>query len=237
MATKAKVHGDHSLRMNWAGQFPHLVEDTDVFNRMPTSRQMELRATHELISNNPKGQLFLIYDPSTRLPYPGQLLYSDIEKKLKESRKALPEVPAGYRYTVPNGVSRSVMSYAYAPEPTEDQAYQILLAFENHVTLERLIEDCTYDRRLLSDKPVDGVMAFVWRLARYLSGADNCIPSTAFIDLIDGTSRLTHLRVDIARVKTLTKFLQDKAEELVTIVGGDRHAGALRWAQASGVTK
>jgi len=237
MANKVKVHGDHELRMNWAGQFPHLVEDIDVFNRMPSARQSELRATHELVANNPQATAFLIFDPRTRQPYPGQILYSDIEKRLKETRRSLPEVPAGYKFTLPTGVPRSVLSYAYAPEPTEDQAFQILLAFESHVTRERLAEFCTYDKRLLSDKPVDGVFAFIWRLARYMSGADTSIPSTAFVDLIDGTSRLTHLRVDLARVKTIMQFLQAKAEELVDVVGEDRHRGALRWAQASGVTK
>ena len=86
--------------MNWGGHFPHPVEDIDVFNRMPSSRQAEARATHELIRNNPHAQLFLIYDPVTRQPYPGQVLYSDIEKKLKESRRSLPEVPAGYKFGV-----------------------------------------------------------------------------------------------------------------------------------------
>ena len=236
-AVKAKVKQDHELRINWAGFFPHPVEDIDVFNRMPSSRQAEARATHDLIRNNPHAQLFLIYDPSTRQPYPGQVLYSDIEKKLKESRRSLPEVPAGYKFGVPDGISRNVFAYCHAPEPTEDEAYRILLAFERHVTHERLIEACTYDQRLLSDKPVDGVFAFIWRLALYMSGSSKRIPATAFVDLMDGISRLTHIRVDIARVNTLMKFLKDKAEELVDAVGNDRHAGALRWAQATGATK
>jgi hypothetical protein len=223
--------------MNWGGHFPHPVEDIDVFNRMPSSRQAEARATHELIRNNPHAQLFLIYDPVTRQPYPGQVLYSDIEKKLKESRRSLPEVPAGYKFGVPDGVSRGVFSYCYAKEPTEDEAFQILLAFVKHVTHERLVAACTYDQRLLSDKPVDGVFAFIWRLALYMSGVSTSIPATAFVDLTDGVSRLTHLRVDIARVNTLMKFLKDKAEELVDAVGNNRHAGSLRWAQASGVTR
>jgi hypothetical protein len=237
VANITKSKGDHSLRMNWGGQFPHLVEDIDVFNRMSSQRQSELRAAHELVANNPQATAILIFNPQTRQPYPGQILYSDIEKKLKESRRSLPEVPPGYKFTLPDGAPRGVLSYAYAPEPTEDEAFQILLAFEKHVTRERLVEFCTYDKRLLYDKPVDGVFAFIWRLARYMSGADTCIPSTAFVDLVDGTSRLTHLRVDLARVKTIMKFLQARAEELVDAVGEDRHRGALRWAQASGVTK
>jgi hypothetical protein len=237
MAVKAKVKVDHEVRMNWAGYFPHPVEDIDVFNRRPSSRQAELRASHDLIYNNPQGQLFLIYDPSTRQPYSGQILYSDIEKKLKESRRTLPEVPAGYKFAVPDGVSRGVFAYCYAPEPTEDQAFQILLALETHITREHLVEACTYDQRLLSDKPVDGVFAFIWRLALYMSGVAPTIPATAFVDLMDGISRLTHLRVDVARVPTLMQLLKNKAEELVDAVGGNRHSGALRWAQVSGASK
>lgn len=217
--------------MNWAGQFPHPTEDIDVFNRMPSSRQAAYRETHDLVYNNPHAQLFLIYDPSTRQPYPGQVLYSDIEKKLKEARQSLPEAPDGYKFGVPDGISRGVYAYCYAPEPTETEAYQILLAFEKHITHERLIEACTYEKRLLSDKPVDGVFAFIWRLALYMSGVATSTPATAFVDLMDGVSRLTHLRVDIARVNALMKFLNDKAEELVDAGGSNRYAAAARWAQ------
>lgn len=223
--------------MNWAGQFPHPTEDIDVFNRLSSARQAEIRATHDLIQQYPHAVTFLIYDPKTREPYPGQVLYSDIEKKLQETRKFLPEVPAGFRFNVPSGVPRALFTFAYAPEPNEDEAYQVFLAFEKHITRERLVEQCTSDGKLLAEKPTDGVLAFVWRLARYMSGVDMQIPSTAFIDLMDGTSRLTHLRVDLGRVKTIMQFLQGRAEELLNITGGDRHAGALRWAQASGVTR
>ena len=83
MADRIKVKADHETRMNWGGWFPHPIEDIDVFNRMPSSRQAEYRETRDLIRNNPQAQLFLFYDPGTRQPYPNQILYSDIEKKLK----------------------------------------------------------------------------------------------------------------------------------------------------------
>lgn len=236
MANKVKVKSSHEERMNWAGCFPHPVEDSDIFNRMSPFRQAGIRATHELVRNNPQARLFLIYDPRTLQPYPDQITYSDIEKKLA-SRRSLPEVPAGYKYSIPDSVPRALFAYCHAPDATEDEAYQILLAFERHVTIERLVETCTYEKRLLSDKPIDGVFAFIWRLALYMSGTTTNIPATAFVDLMDGVSRLTHLRVDIVRVTTLMKFLKDKAEELVDAVGNNRNAGALRWAQASGVTR
>lgn len=222
--------------MNWGGWFPHPVEDIDVLNRMP-SRKAEYRETYDLIYNNPHAQLFLIYDPATRQPYPGQILYSDINKKLKETYKSLPEAPSGYKYSIPDGISRAAISYCYTREPTEYEAYQIFLAFEEHVTCDRLIEACTYDQQLLSNKPVDGVFAFIWRLALYMNGSATFIPATAFVDLMDGVSRLTHLQVDIARVNTLMKFLKDKAEELVDAIGSNHYAGSFRWAQASGVNR
>ena len=237
MANKIKVKSSHEERMNWAGCFPHPVEDSDIFNRMSPFRQAKIRATHELIRSNPNARLFLIYDPATRQPYPGQVLYSDIEKKLKASYSSLPEVPSGYQFSVPQGVSRRVFSYCYATAPTQAEVHRILLAFEAHVTYERLIEACTHDQRLLSNKPVDGVFAFIWRLALYMSGTSPSIPATAFIDLMDGVSQLTHLRVDIGRVDVLMTFLKNRAEELVDAVGNNRHAGALRWAQATGVTR
>jgi len=48
-----------------------------------------------------------------------------------------------------------------------------------------------------------------------MSGEDKHLPSTAYIDLIDGTSKLTHLRVDPGEVKTIMKFLETQAGQLV----------------------
>jgi hypothetical protein len=141
------------------------------------------------------------------------------EPATPKSKPTPPEVPSGFKYSVPDGVPLGLFTYCHAVVPTDEQAHGILLAFEQHVTQERLVEECTSNQRLLSDKPLDGVFAFVWRLARYMSGADNFIPSTAFIDLIDGTSKLTHLRVDPAPVKTIMQFLESKARELVDAMG------------------
>lgn len=231
---KPKV--DHETRMNWGGCFPHLVEDTDVFTRLPSWRQAEIRETRELINNYPNAQLFLIYDPSTREPYPGQILYSDIEKKLKAERQSLPEVPTGFRYMIPDGVPLGVFSY-YIPEPTEDEAYGIFLVLEKYVTCETVIAACTHDKELVNDKPVNGVFAFIWRLARYYTGADMALPITAFFDLVDGISCFTHFKADCSRVKTIMQLLESKAEELVDAVGGNRYAGSKRWAQAAGLLK
>jgi hypothetical protein len=231
MPLKPKL--DREYRMNWAGASPHPIEDIDIFNRLPSWRQAELRELHEVVFANPHAQAFSRCDPATGKVYPGQVLISDILAASKRQQKALPRVPAGYKFTVPNGAPLGMFIY-YRP-PTEQEAYQILLAIEQHVSHEKLVEFCTYDQRLLSDKPLDGVFAFIWRLARYLSGADLFFPSTAFIDLIDGVSRLTHLRVDPYPVKTIAQFLESKAEELVDIVGGNRKAGAMRWAQVTGV--
>lgn len=236
MAKIAKPKVDHETRMNWGGCFPHPVEDTDVLNRLPSWRQAEIRETHELIEKYPNAQLFLIYDPSTREPYPDQILYSDIEKKLKAERQALPEVPAGFKYTIPNGVPLGVFSYQI-PEPTEDEAYGIFLVLEKCVTRETVVATCIHEKELVADKPMNGVFAFIWRLARYYIGADTALPVTAFFDLIDGVSSFTHFKVDPSRVKTIMRLLESKAEELVDAVGGSRYAGSQRWARAAGLLR
>jgi hypothetical protein len=153
---------------------------------------------------------------------------------VKESKAAL---DLTYTYSVPHDVPLGLFTYCNAVPPTEEQAHTILLAFEEHVTRPVLLQNCMSGKKLLSDKPVDGVFAFIWQLARCMNKEEEHVPSTAFIDLIDGTSRLTHLRVDPGAVKTIMKFLESKAGELVDAIGGDRKASAQRWAQVEGIVK
>lgn len=232
----AKPKIDHETRMNWGGAFADPDLDPDVFNRYPSWRQREIRENRELVRSNPNAQIFLIYDPGTRQPYPGQILLSDIEKKLKAERQSLPDVPAGFKYTIPDGVPLGLFSYRI-PEPTEDEAYGIYLVLEKCVTRETILAACTYEKELTFDKPVNGVLAFIWRLARYYMGADTSLPITAFFDLVDGISCFTHFKVDPSRVKTIMRFLESKAEELVDAVGGNRKAGEIRWAKVAGLTR
>ncbi len=128
--------------------------------------------------------------------------------------KAVLPTPS-YSYSVPNDVPLGLFTYCNAAVPTEEQAHAILLAFEEHVTRPVLLQNCTSGKKLLPDKPVDGVFAFIWQLARCMNGQDSHVPSTAYIDLIDGTSKLTHLRVDPGEVKTIMKFLETQAGHLV----------------------
>jgi hypothetical protein len=123
------------------------------------------------------------------------------------------------------------------PEPTEEVAYGIFLVLEKCVTREAVIAACTYEKELVMDKPVNGIFAFIWRLARYYTGDDAALPVTAFFDLIDGVSCFTHFKVDPSRVKTIMRFLESRAEELVDAVGGNRKAGEIRWAKAAGITR
>ena len=129
--------------------------------------------------------------------------------------KAQLELTPSYTYSVPNDVPLGLFTYCHAAVPTEEQAHAILLAFEEHVTQPVLLQNCTSGKKLLPDKPVDGVFAFIWQLARCMSGEDKHLPSTAYIDLIDGTSKLTHLRVDPGEVKTIMKSLETQAGQLV----------------------
>jgi hypothetical protein len=235
MPVVKKIKLDREFGMSWGGACPHPIEDVDIFNRLPTWRQAELRDLHDLVINNPHAQVFCICDPATGKYYPNQSLISNIQHKLNEQRKTLPEVPSEYKYIIPNGVPLGLFTYCYAISPTVEQIHTILLALDLHVTQERLVENCTYNQRLVSDKPLDGVFAFIWRNARFMSGVDSQLPATAFIDLIDGISKLTHIRVDTSSVESIMQFLEGKAEKLVDAVGRDRKASAIRWAKVEGV--
>src|ERR1700739_2622060 len=180
MANKVRVKIEHEVRMNWGGWFADPDLDPDVFGRYPTWRQAEIRETKELIKNYPNAVVSLLYDPSTRQPYPGQVLYSDIEKKLKAERTELPEVPAGFKYTIPNGVPLGLL-FSQIPEPSEFEAHGILLTMEKYITRDTVLAACMSDKTLTANKPANGIFAFIWRLARYLSGADSVMPLTAFI--------------------------------------------------------
>jgi hypothetical protein len=223
--------------MSWAGCIPHPVEDRDVFAKLPPWRQARMLETAEICKKYPFAHSFRVINPSTGKPYPGQVLISEIQDAIATQRRSLPEVPDGYKFDIPNGVPRGVFAYAYAPAPTEIQAHGILLLLEEYVTMEQLKAKCTHDNRLLSDKPLDGVYAFIWRLARYMCGLDSSITATAFVDLIDGVSRLTSFRVDPWQVTTIMKFLEASATQLVEAVGGNKDAGKLRWAQAAGAAR
>jgi hypothetical protein len=102
-----------------------------------------------------------------------------------------------------------------------------------HVTRDRLIQvGATEDGKALArKKPLDGILAFVWRCAQYHSGQAASIPVTAFWDLEDGISRLTGLR---GADDEVVEFLEQKAYELVGIVGGEKNAAMLRWARIMG---
>ena len=206
------------------------------YDPISSIRQAEQDYIRGIFKSHPNVRTFLIYDPRTRQPYPNQVLFSDVEKKIKEGYKRLPEVPEGYKYYVPDGIPQQVLSYLYTPEPDEEQAFQILLVLEKHVTKESTQVACSLHQQLLPDKPLDGVYAFIWRLARYLSGWDDRIPSTAFIDLIEGITSLTKLRVNPGRVTTITQYLQIRAEELVEYTGGNKYAAVVKWAKTQGVS-
>ncbi len=127
-----------------------------------------------------------------------------------------------YVYVVPDDASLGLFTYCQAPPPTEEQAAMILTSFQNKVTRKALVKYCTSDKKLVEDKPLDGVLAYIWQLARYMNGEDQHVPSTAFIDLTDGTSKLTNLRVDPFSAKPIMEFLETMASQLVAAVSTKR---------------
>jgi hypothetical protein len=102
------------------------------------------------------------------------------------------------------------------------------------VTRDQLIQVGATDngKALARRKPLDGIIAFIWRYAQYHSGQAAGIPVTAFWDLDDGISRLTGGLGGVS--EEVVEFLEQKAHELVEITGGEKNVAALRWARTMG---
>lgn len=107
---------------------------------------------------------------------------------------------------------------------------------------ELAIKKCTVrglGKKIKTNKPTDGIYAYVWRMARFHSGADMHIPTTHDWDLTDGIEARTGIKVyfDIASFerKAILDALDKLAERVVVAVGGDPNAAAIRWGRAFGI--
>jgi hypothetical protein len=134
----------------------------------------------------------------------------------------LPVPPATVRYSVPSGINLGTfkkyrVEWAEAPSIAVDVQASAVLS--------------TDGKQLATKKPVDGIHAFVWRVARYSAGLDRHIPVTAFWDLEDGIFKLTGTR---GVSKGTVKFLEQRAGELVEAIGGNRFTASIRWARFLG---
>src|SRR6202044_142317 len=114
-----------------------------------------------------------------------------VTDEVKQLLAKLPPVPAGLKFTIPNGIS--LAEFRRYPVNCKESVLEVLQA---QVLREAMLAAATApDRKALaSRKPLDGIYAFIWRFARYYSGQASDVPVTAFWDLDDGITRLTGVR-------------------------------------------
>src|SRR5579863_375262 len=216
---KGKGKGPRQWYMNSGGWFPHPELDIEGFNDLPKWRQREILETRRIFRDIPGVQAYEIIDPSTMKPYPNQKLAADYYQKLP-AVETLPPIPPAAKFVIPNGISLA----EFRRHSVEYSQVSALEAVQGHVL--------GLPKALPPQKPLDGVYAFVWRLARYHSGLAVTIPVTAFWDLEDGISHLTGLRG--GATEEVVEFLEKKAQELVEVIGDDKNAATLRWARIMG---
>jgi hypothetical protein len=133
----------------------------------------------------------------------------------------------------------------YLDTLTVEQVEGILSVLEGHVTMPKLIASCTVRGRgdsIKTNKPIDGVYAYVWRMARFNSGADTSMPITAFFDLEVGIKEATSIPVSFTFIRegqqrAVCDWLDKWSQELVKHVGGDPLAGTLRWGRVLGLVR
>jgi hypothetical protein len=83
----------------------------------------------------------------------------------------------------------------------------------------------------------NGLYAYVWRWARFHSGADTSMPVTISWDLDDWLVENGHEKIGTFPSDEGKEFLDrlDRlASEVVKHFGGNEYAGALRWGRALG---
>ena len=126
-------------------------------------------------------------------------------------------------------------------EITSKEAKQVMDELGETMTLEAMIEACTphgKGKGIKTNKPADGIMAYVWRMARFNNGDDPTMPVTAYWDLADGLSKRLGHRISTAMInddlKVICRFLEGKSDELITATGGNRFSAAIHWGRALG---
>lgn len=122
-------------------------------------------------------------------------------------------------------------------EFTAEVAAQVLA----HVSWEGIIKNCTprgNGKAIKTNRPADGIYAYIWRQARFHSGIDPTMPVMDEIYLANAIEDLTKKNVSIAvrneEAKAMLKALEAWADKLVDHVGLDRYAGAKRWGRVLG---
>jgi hypothetical protein len=209
---------------SWGGLFAHPVLDRDIFECLPYIRQREILAA----------------------TYGGEV----------PDLSYIPPVPFWFFCTIPDSLPltflvqqkvdyerRNVMERL--DTLTIEQVEGILSVLAEHVTLQKLIAACTVRGRgesIKTNKPSDGVYAYVWRMARFNDGSDVCMPVTAFFDLEKGINEITGIPASFTFIregqqKAICDWLDKWSQELVKRVGGDPLAGTLRWGRVLGMVR
>ena len=234
--------------MNFGGFFPDPDEEPELFASLPAWRRVEFLATRNLFRTVPGVQAFAILDPSTGKPYPGQILAEDYVRYDNIEKQKPAELPNSIKFDIPNGIplaffqresvyyiGEKKMNKISGKDLTFEQAHLIVSKLESSVTLEKMIAECTprgNGRGIKSNKPTDGIMAFIWRMARFYNGVDPTMPITCYWDLEDGISRLTGLSISTCivteNVKIVLNCLDSKVNALILATGGNPNAAALR---------
>lgn len=129
----------------------------------------------------------------------------------------------------------------YVHDLTDEQVGMVLAKLADHATLANVIKECTPRGKggsIKSNKPKDGVMAYIWRMARFHNGTDVTMPMMCSFDLGKGIEALTGIPLCISlirpNVRKVLDFCDVMADELVAATGGNKNAAALRWGQAFG---
>jgi hypothetical protein len=118
----------------------------------------------------------------------------------------------------------------------------IVDAIYKHCTVERLVRECSprgTGKGLKTNKPKDGICAYVWRMARFNGGFDMSLPMMADFDLTNGVEELTGLHVCFGLTKHNRREVLDTLEKLSILLllklGIDPTAGTRRWGKAFGI--
>jgi hypothetical protein len=199
------------LHSSWGGLFAHPVLDRDIFECLPYIRQREILAA----------------------TYGGDV----------PDLSCIPQPPLWFFCTIPDSLPlaflvRQKVDYEKRDDTlTPEQVEGIFTSLESHVTMPKLVAACTVRGRgesIKTNKPTDGIYAYVWRMARFNGGLDTFVPLTAFYDLEAGIRQITGYAVT---GQQFHHWLDKWSHELVKQIGGDPLTGTLRWGRSLGLVR
>lgn len=113
---------------------------------------------------------------------------------------------------------------------------------DNGPDFDAILSACKGRHGLRTSKPKgNGLVAYIWRMARFHGGADMTMPVTATFDLqnwVDEQMGFSSVSV-CGTINQVTRaylsHLDKVAEQIVTATGGNPNAAAMRWGRAMGM--